>query len=114
MTSSTRAVPKPLNLADLVAMPSDRERGRALQRHLSALLLADADDPDIGTPPTLMKVAAAADAACVSAQTIRNWARRSPIGTIDPVTGVALINRQALRVYLEGRFGMLPVGLRDE
>jgi hypothetical protein len=59
-----------------------------------------------------MTVAAAAEAAGVSAQTMRNWARRVPIGVDDPITGVALIDRAALRAYLLERFGRLPAGLR--
>ena len=44
---------------------------------------------------------------------MRNWARRSPIGVIDKTTGVALIDRAALKTYLLSRFGRLPVGLRN-
>lgn len=107
---------KPLDFDTLATMSSDRQRGRAVQRHLADILnaAADADDPDIGTPPTLMKVAAAADAACVSAQTIRNWRRRCPaIKAHDPVTGIDLVDREALRAYLLERFGVLPSALRD-
>ena len=65
-------------------------------------------------PAQLMTVGRAAEVCGVSARTIRNWHLRDPIGAVDPVSGVFLVDIALLKTVLHRRFGgWLPYGLQD-
>ena len=85
-----------------------------MTRQKTRIVLAAASLTIGAAPPSrLVTIAGAAEISGLTGRTLRNWHKRDPIGAVDPVSGVFLVDLDKLAAALRRRSGgPLPYGLQ--